>query len=160
MSASIADLFFKSYLILTLEIPNGLQNHPYTSVFISLFYAGGNVNEKEFCLGKSMVKTEGMNEVDLNKNLEATKSKDRNVIYSECIAGPKKLDSKKQIRCLAWLCVIANGDGFMDKEELTFIYKIYHTELGLQLNDVIKTKKELNKIVYGKASQSIGVNVN
>jgi uncharacterized tellurite resistance protein B-like protein len=131
-----------------------------TNLFYLAIYAEGKVNEKELALGKSMVKTEGMNETAFNKNLEALKSKDRNVIYSECIAGLKKLDSKTQIRCLAWLCVIANGDGFMDKEEWTFIYKIYHTELGLQLNDVMETQKELNQIVYGKAFQSIGVKVN
>jgi uncharacterized tellurite resistance protein B-like protein len=131
-----------------------------TNLFYLAIYADGNVNEKELALGKSMVTTEGMNETVFNKNLEAMKLKDRNIIYSECIAGLKKLDSKTQIRCLAWLCVIANGDGFMDKEEWTFIYKIYHTELGLQLNDVMETQKELNQTVYGKAFQSIGVKVN
>lgn len=131
-----------------------------TNLYYLAIYADGKVNEKEVLLGKKMVKTEGMDERTFDSRLEALKSKDRNVIYSESIAALKKLDHKIQIRCIAWLCVIANGDGFMDKEEWTFIYKIYHTDLGLQLNDVMETQKELNQILYGKAFQSIGVRVN
>lgn len=131
-----------------------------TNLYYLVIFADGKVNEKEVQLGKQMVKTEGIDATSFDANLESLKAKDRTAIYSECISALKKLDHKTQIRCIAWLCVIANGDGFMDKEEWTFIYKIYHTDLGLQLSEVMETQKELNQIVYGKAFQSIGVRVN
>ena len=136
----------------------------YKAILINLYYlviyADGKVNDKEVVLGKQMARTEGMDEGAFSKTLGDLKSKDPNSLYTESIAALKKLDSKTQVRCIAWLCVIANGDGFMDKEEWTFIYKIYHTDLGLQLNEVMETQKELNQIIYGKAFQSIGVRVN
>jgi hypothetical protein len=48
----------------------------------------------------------------------------------------------------------------MDKEEWTLIYKIYHTELQLPMSDIMEEQKELNKLIHGKAFQSIGVRVN
>ena len=65
------------------------------------------------------------------------------MVLSECLEELKKLDHKKQARCVAWLCVIANADGFMDKAEWQFIYNLYHKELHLQLDEVMKLQKEL-----------------
>jgi uncharacterized tellurite resistance protein B-like protein len=69
----------------------------------------------------------------------------------------KKLNVKTQIRCIAWLCVVANADGFMDKKEWMLIYKVYHTELGLRLDDIMLVQKELNAFVHGKEFNSLGV---
>ena len=56
-----------------------------------------------------------------------------------------------------WLCVVANADSFMDKKEWMLIYKIYQTELNLQLDDIMQVQKDLNKIIHGKAFFSLGV---
>ena len=131
-----------------------------TSLFYLLIYADDNVNEKELAIGKQMANTEGFDEQAFNKELESIKSKDHKALLSDCIEGLKKLDTASQIRCIAWLCVVANGDGFMDKGEWTLIYKIYHTELGLPIGEIMEVQKELNKIIHGRSFQSIGVRVN
>jgi hypothetical protein len=41
---------------------------------------------------------------------------------------------------------MANADGFMDKSEWQFIYKIYHKELHLPLDDIMEVQKELNML--------------
>jgi len=109
-----------------------------TGLYYLLICADGKVNEKELLLGKKMIAAEGF---DANKFENAL----------------KKLDKLKQIRSISWLCVIANSDGFMDKEEWMLIYKIYDNELGLLLDDILKTQKELNKILHGKAFLAYGV---
>ena len=43
------------------------------------------------------------------------------------------------------MCVLANSDGFMDKAEWQFIYKIYHKELNLPLDSIMEVQKELAK---------------
>jgi uncharacterized tellurite resistance protein B-like protein len=131
-----------------------------TSLFYLLIYADDNVNEKEVAIGKQMANTEGFDEQAFNKELESIKSKDAKALLADCIVGLKKLDAKSQIRCVAWLCVVANGDGFMDKEEWTLIFKIYHTELGLPIGEIMEVQKELNKIIHGRSFQSIGVRIN
>ncbi len=131
-----------------------------TGLYHLLVLADDNVNEKELSFGKEMLKIEGIDEASFKTQMEGLKTKDGAKILAECITGLKKLDKKKQIRCLAWLSVIANSDGFMDKEEWELIYKIYHTELGLPLDEIMKMQKELNVLIHGKSFQSIGIRVN
>jgi uncharacterized tellurite resistance protein B-like protein len=103
------------------------------------------------------MKAEGIDETKFNSIIEKLKLRKPEDIYKECIVSLKKLDVKTQIRCVAWLCVVANADGFMDKKEWMLIYKIYQTELNLQLDDIMKVQKELNKIIHGKEFLSLGV---
>ena len=131
-----------------------------TSLYHLVIGADGKINEKELQLGKQMAKTEGMDEAAFLAELENLKSANSAALLSECVLALRKVNVSQQIRCIAWLCVVANGDGFMDKEEWTLIYKIYHTELGLPMSEIMETQKELNKLIHGKSFQSIGVRVN
>lgn len=133
----------------------------YRSILTSLYYvligADSQLNEKELSLGKQLAKIEEIDEKKFDKQLEALKLMDVKSILSESIADLKKIETKLQIRCIAWLCVVANGDGFMDRTEWTLIYKIYHTELHLPIDEIMEVQKELNKLIQGKALQSMGV---
>lgn len=135
----------------------------YYAIISGLYYlligADGQVNEKELLLGKMMAAAEGLEEAKFISTIEKFKSVDKTLLYNNCLAGLRKLDKERQIRCVAWLCVIANADGFMDKQEWVFIYKIYHNELHVSLDDVMKTQRELNKILHGKDFWSFGVKV-
>src|SRR5882762_170107 len=121
------------------------MNHKPTLIklYHLLVSADGNVNEKELSAGKHMIKAEGINEFEFDRIIDSLKKRNASVVYSECVEELKKFDHEKQIRCIAWLSVIANADGFMDKSEWHFIYKLYHVELGLQLDDVMKKQKDL-----------------
>jgi uncharacterized tellurite resistance protein B-like protein len=116
-----------------------------TQLYFILIYADGQVNEHEWSSGKNLVKSEGLEEEDFKVQLELLKSKNKTVVLEGCIKGLKKLDRNQQIRMIAWLCVIANGDGFMDRSEWQLIYKIYHKELHLPLEEIFKVQKELNR---------------
>ncbi len=131
-----------------------------TNLYYLVSYADTKVNEKEAALGKQMAKLESIEEKAFETNLASLKGKDQAVLLRDTVNAMRKLSNKQQIRCIAWLCVVANGDGFMDKEEWTLIYKIYHTELQLPMTEIMEEQKELNKLIHGKAFQSIGVRVN
>jgi uncharacterized tellurite resistance protein B-like protein len=128
-----------------------------TGLYYLLIGADGNINEKELLLGKKMIAAEGFDERKFESTLAGFKTQDKAILYKECLTALRKLDKQKQIRAIAWLCVIANSDGFMDKEEWMLIYKIYDTELGLLLDDILKAQRELNKILHGKAFTAFGV---
>lgn len=132
-------------------------NTTLSSLFFLLIYADGELSEKEVQRGKQMMEAEGMDEKKFNSLIENLKAKNKETIYTDCLTGLKRLDKEKQIRCIAWLCVVANADGFMDRKEWMLIYKIYHTELGLILDDIMKVQKHLNAIIHGKAFHSLGV---
>ncbi|MBS1557698.1 MAG: TerB family tellurite resistance protein [Bacteroidetes bacterium] len=108
-----------------------------------LVYADSSPNEKEIQSGLHAAKIEGVSENEFVALIEALKKRTGSVVYSEAIEDLKKQSRDTQIRCIAWLCLIANADGFMDKTEWQFIYKIYHTELKLPLDAVLQKQKEL-----------------
>ncbi len=119
----------------------------YESILVKLYHllvhADGTANSRELSAGRQMIKAEGISKVEFDNQLAAMKKRKPDVLYSECLEALKKIDHEKQIRCLAWVSLIANADGFMDKTEWQFIYKLYHTELSLQLKDIMKCQKEL-----------------
>lgn len=123
-----------------------------TQLYFILIYADGHVNDHERIAGTTMVKVEHLDAEEFQVQLELLKSKDLNIILSDCVKALKKIDRNQQIRIIAWLCVVANGDGFMDKAEWQLIYTIYHRELNLPLEEIFKVQKELNRIPREKSS--------
>lgn len=119
-------------------------------LYFLLVYADGNVNEKEIAIAKQMAKVEGLSEQEFDVQLKLLKSKDKELVYNESMMGMKQLNHKQQVRMIAWMCVIANADGFMDRGEWQLIYKIYHKELNLPLHDIFAVQKELNKKIWEK----------
>jgi hypothetical protein len=73
-------------------------------------------------------------------------------LYAETIVALKQMSSKDQVRSIAWMCVIANADGFMDRSEWQLIYTIYHKELNLPLHDIFAVQKDLNKKIWEKST--------
>ena len=123
-----------------------------TQLYFILISADGHVNDHERLSGKSLAKAEGIDDEEFRVQLELLKSKDRSTILNDCIKALKKLDRNQQIRIIAWLCVVANGDGFMDKAEWQVIYKIYHKELHLPLDEIFKVQKEINRLPRERSS--------
>ncbi|MFM8851118.1 MAG: TerB family tellurite resistance protein [Cytophagales bacterium] len=128
-----------------------------TGLYSLVIGTDGNITEKELTLGRKMVKAEGFDEAKFDSMLSEFKAFDKAKLLKGCIAGLKNLVPAKQLRCISWMCVIANSDGFMDKREWELIYTIYHKELNLSLDDIMKTQRELNKILHGKEFLSFGI---
>ena len=117
-----------------------------TNLYFLFIHADGKVSETEIAMGNQMVKTEGMAPDEFKVQLTLLRSRDSANVYTESVAQLKKLDREQQIRCLAWLCVVANADGFMDRTEWQFIYGLYHRELRLSLDEIMAKQKELVRI--------------
>jgi uncharacterized tellurite resistance protein B-like protein len=118
-------------------------------LYYLLAYADGSINDKEAAVAKQMIKTESISDDYFNLQIQLLNSRDKVSLYSECVQELRKLDEKNQIKIVAWMCVVANADGFMDRAEWQLIYKIYHKELGLPLNEIFSAQKELNKLIWG-----------
>jgi uncharacterized tellurite resistance protein B-like protein len=116
-----------------------------TNLYFVLIYSDGKVNEHELATGQQILKTESIKEEDFSMQMEMLKSIQTDIILSESIPALRKLSRDQQIRIVAWLCVVANGDGFMDKAEWALIYRIYYKELNLPLEDIFKVQKQLTR---------------
>jgi uncharacterized tellurite resistance protein B-like protein len=130
------------------------MNYPIvlTNLYFTLIYADGKVNEHELATGHQIMKTEAIKEEEFNMQMEMLKSISPSIILTESIPGLKKLSRNQQIRIVAWLCVVANGDGFMDKAEWELIYRIYSKELNLPLDEIFRVQKELARAARENAA--------
>ena len=128
-----------------------------SKLYFLLVHADGVVNEREVAIAAQMIKSEGIEEKDFSVWMESFKKRNPATLYAESLEELKKMDHQKQVRCVAWLCVVANADGFMDKDEWRFIYKIYCTELGLNLDDIMRTQKELITLSREKSLHYLAV---
>ena len=114
-----------------------------TNLFYLLVYSDGSANGKELLYGQQMIATEGILESDFKSQIDEASTKNASTLLLESISSMKCINRDQQIRVIAWLCVVANADGFMDRAEWQMIYRIYHKELGLPLDEIIKLQKEL-----------------
>lgn len=122
--------------------------------------ADGEVKDKELELVNKMIQVESLSHKDASVLLSQFKDKDTSKLFDDCIKDLKKADRVTQINFLAWLCVIANADGFMDQEEWALIYRVYHKELNLETNEVMNRQKDINKTILNKNNVSFGIKVN
>lgn len=118
-----------------------------SKLFYLITTADGTINQKELEMGKHLIKNEGLEEKKFQEDLKVLEKFSHNEIYLECLEDLKKADKEMQVHYLAWLALIANADGFMEKNEWQIIYGLYFKELKLDLQDIMVVQRDLvNKI--------------
>lgn len=117
------------------------------NLFTLLIWSDGVVNEKEIAYGIKMAEIVGMDESMIASRIRTSEVKATPELLESTIKEMKSLTREEQILGIAWMCVIANADGFMDRTEWQLIYRIYYKELCLTLEEVMNQQKVLNKTV-------------
>ncbi len=126
------------------------NNTNYFSGLVSLYHllinADGFVNDKEIALGIIMKEHEGIEEWEFNYYLDKFSEQEKDKTIDECLIALNNCDYELKIKCIAWMSLIANSDGFMSCEEWKLIYYIYNTKLNLNLTDILEIQKQLPKV--------------
>jgi uncharacterized tellurite resistance protein B-like protein len=121
----------------------------YRNALISLYHlvveADGHVSSKETEMGDIMRVQENIPKVEFENLLSSIRGLPKDLVLDQCIVNLRKTDIQSQIKCLAWLSLIANSDGFMDSAEWALIYRIYAKELKLDLADIMKMQRDLSR---------------
>jgi len=113
------------------------------SLYHLLINADGYIDEKEIKMGELMKKYENIDDSLFNHLLDKISSQKKNEIISDCVDSLNKCEYEWKVKCIAWMSLIANSDGFMAAEEWKLIYLIYNKELNLNLNDILEMQKHL-----------------
>ncbi len=117
-----------------------------SKLYFLLASVDGSIKPKEEAIGTAMCKVEGISKEDFAAMQQDLRTKNAGVIFTESIQELKKMNREEQVRCIAWMCMIANADGFMEKVEWQLIYKVYHKELNLPLEEVLAVQKTLGEV--------------
>jgi uncharacterized tellurite resistance protein B-like protein len=102
-----------------------------------------------------MMKAEGITAEEFEAHVKLLKGRDLEQLYADSMQALQKLERKQQIRIIAWLCVGANADGFMDRAEWQLIYRIYHKDLNLPLKEIFEVQKDLNRVIWEQSLLAI-----
>jgi len=113
------------------------------SLYHLLINADGYIDKKEIKMGELMKKYENIDDSLFNHLLDKISSQKKNEIISDCVDSLNKCEYELKVKCIAWMSLIANSDGFMAAEEWKLIYFIYNKELNLNLNDILEMQKHL-----------------
>ncbi|MCK5278311.1 MAG: hypothetical protein KAQ62_18485 [Cyclobacteriaceae bacterium] len=113
------------------------------SLYHLLINADGYVDEKELIMGKLMKKNESIDDLEFSNHLNKISELDQSQVVEKCIVSLNKCEYGSKVKCIAWMTLIANSDGFMAPEEWKLIYKIYNNELKLNLTDILEMQKQL-----------------
>ncbi len=114
-----------------------------SKLFFLLANVDGTIKPKEEAIGDAMCSVEDIKKEDFTMMLQLLKTKNPTQIFNESISELRKMNRDEQIKAIAWMCVIANADGFMERIEWQLIYKVYHKELNLPLDEVLEVQKKL-----------------
>ena len=117
-------------------------------LFYLLVMADGHVHDKESVMGETMVRSEGFDQQLFDEAVENASIKGCNQLLKGCVRGLKELPVQDQERLLAWMCLIANADGFMDNKEWSVIYRIYHDELKLDRESIFRMQRTIRSSMY------------
>ncbi len=109
--------------------------------------ADGEVHSKEEEMGDRMLQHLSMNKEKFDEQIEMLTQQESEKIFEECVKELNTFNKNDQINCMAWMCLIANSDGFMDKNEWNLIYRIYHKNLALNLSEITMRQKELHRFI-------------
>ncbi len=114
-----------------------------SKLFFLMASVNGHIRVKEQAVGNAMCAVEGISEDDFNTMVQVLQTKNSALIFNESISELKKSSREDQIKSIAWMCMVANADGFMERVEWQLIYKVYHKELDLPLEEVLQVQKQL-----------------
>lgn len=118
----------------------------FNRLYFLLVTSDNDINEKEIDLWKKIAALNSFNE-SVDQQMEQFKTINRTQLLNACIEDLKQTPKVQQVNMIAWMCVLANADGFMHRAEWELIYNIYHKELKLDQREILETQRELRKTV-------------
>ena len=122
-----------------------IKDSTIAKLFYLLTQADGEVNEQELAMVKLMISHERLNENLFFQELERLDFYSREEIMADCLEEMREQQTYDQVKFIAWMCLVANADGFMDQTEWQLIYYIYHKGLGINLQEIMEKQLKLKQ---------------
>lgn len=114
-----------------------------TSLYFLLINADGPANENEIKMGELMKEHEGIGDFEFDSFLNKISKLEKSQIIKGCIDSLNRCEYEWNVKCIAWMSLIANSNGFMAPEEWQLIHHIYNEELKIELSDILEMHKQL-----------------
>ena len=129
------------------------QKSPFQQAFSYLYFlmlSADNVADiKELELGKKIIRIEKLNYEEVMTQMDQLTKVPRSEIFSEAVQLLKKISKEEQLKCLAYIRLIAKIDGAYDEREQELLHELGLTEMKVSMQEISETEKELDKAIFG-----------
>jgi uncharacterized tellurite resistance protein B-like protein len=126
-----------------------------SSLYFLLICADNVIDPREVRMGKNMMKVEGMDVDWFFEQLDYYSNMSKKAVYDYCLSSLRSCDRTQQLRCIAWMSLIARADGVRSQEELDLIYRIYHDEFNLPMDSILQVLGEIqDKVIVMERMQA------
>ena len=115
----------------------------YTYLFYLMFSADKVADLREFQLGSAIMKLENMNKPKVMENIDFLSNMPRQQVKNDALAALHKCNEREQLKCLAYMKMVARIDGSIADKELYLIEEICQNEVKQDLYEVLKVEQEL-----------------
>jgi hypothetical protein len=116
-----------------------------TSMYFLMICADKVIDTQELEMGRIMRAVESIDEQKFYSRIDDYSNHDNRVTYNKCLYVLHQCSDEEKIRCMAWMKMIAFSDGTMASREWDLYQHLCNNELGLNLNDILETQKEIKK---------------
>ncbi len=118
------------------------------SILFFLILSADNIADiKELKTGNKIIDLEGFDKSRVMSEFDHLSSQSRAETYNDGISTLKLLDKPTQMKCLAYIKIIAKVDGSFDKSESDLLDKMYNEELDIDINRLDNLEKELSVVL-------------
>ena len=130
---------------------NTIQKEDFHEALTSLYYlmicADKYIDTMELEMGRIMRAIEKIDNKQFFERIDDYSNQDNRIVYDLCIHTLEQCDREEQVRCLAWMKLIAFSDGSMASREWDLYQNICLNELNLELNEVLEEQKKIKATI-------------
>lgn len=118
-----------------------------SSLYFLLICADNVIDPREVRMGKNMLRIEDIGEDWFFEQIDLYSNMSKKGVYDFCLKALRRCDQEHQLRCIAWMSLIARADGVRSQEELDLIYRIYHDEFHLPMDSILEVLGQIQEKV-------------
>jgi hypothetical protein len=99
----------------------------------------------ELATGNKIIEFEGFDKDSVMKQIDQLSAVSRNQAIDDCLVLLKSISKEDQIKCLAYVKMIAMSDGSFDREESDLLHNIGSNELSILPQEIDTAEKKLRQ---------------
>ena len=132
-----------TFLVMEQKTVSKSFEEAFTHFYYLMFSADKVADMRELQLGSAIMELEGMDKPGIMQEIDFLSQLHRDDVYESGLDAFHQSSEEEQLRCLAYMRMIARVDGSIANRELDLIQRICQDEAKKDLYDVLKLEETL-----------------
>lgn len=121
--------------------------HAFTYLYFLMLSADKVADLKELKLGNKIMQLEKLDKNEVMKDLDILSAMPRETVFEQGMNYMRSASREIQLRCLAYIKLMAKVDGSMDENERELLNEISTNELKISIGEISSMENKLKKAI-------------